>query len=635
MFNKKNPLPIHPFLFAISFILYQYNVNRDELSLFVIFKSVFVFLIVTALLLFLLKFLLKEIRKAAIVESSFLLLFFTYSGILNYLSGSAVGEFLGEGKNLAWCYVIVILVCFLGIKRRNSNFIGITKYLNLVSCLLILFQSVSIGSYKIKTSGFSSEESVKMQISDRSVINQSLQKPDIYYIILDGYGRSDILKEYLDCDNSAFISFLEKKGFYVANKSRSNYRITPYSLSSSLNMDYIQNMKIPIDDGSKAFSPMYKLIENNKVMRFLKSIGYRYVHFNSSSTITETNKHADIYINTTGFYREFDEMLINATMLKVFGFNLFNENNRRRLILLHNFNKLAEMPTIKGPNFVFAHFLMPHWPFLFDENGSALSDYRSKPKPHNMKSACQFLTFGNKKVIQAVKKILDTSVIPPIIIIQGDHGMEFVFQGVHPNGLELTEEFGILNAYYFPGAEKEKMYETISPVNSFRLIFDNYFGTNFGLLEDISYFSWYDPIKFIPVPEESSLVIGGIKKMSAGNAWKERLTEAIKKYPDFHEAYANLAYIYHEEKLYDKAIKFFKKSIEIKPDYHTYYVGLGDLYADLGRYQEAVETYKEGIKVSPKLWLLYFNLSIVNSKLGNYKEALKNMTKATRLKTGF
>ncbi|MBT73844.1 MAG: hypothetical protein CMQ15_17720 [Gammaproteobacteria bacterium] len=626
--------PIHPFLFAVSFIFYQYNVNRDELSLFVTLSPVFVASVVTALLLFLFRFLLKEFRKAAIIVSIFLILSFSYGGVLSYLSGSALGEILGEGKTFIWCSVIVILLCFLGIKKIQGNLYETTKYLNLVSCLLVFFQSVSIGSYKIKTSGFSAEKSVKMQISNKAVINQSSQTPDIYYIILDGYGRSDILKKYLDCDNSGFISFLEKKGFYVAKKSRSNYRITPYSLSSSFNMDYLRNMKIPTGDGSKDFSPMYELIENNRVMRFLKSLGYRYVHFNSSSTITETNKHADIYINTTGFYREFDEMLINTTMLKGFGFNLFNENNRRRKILLHNFDKLAEMPKIKGAKFVFAHFLMPHWPFLFDQNGNAQPEYKTKPIPQNMESACQFLTFGNKKVVQVLNKILERSATPPVIIIQGDHGMEFVFQGVHPNGLELTEEFGILNAYYLPNGVSEKLYETISPVNSFRLIFDNYFGTDFGLLEDISYFSWYDPIKFISVPDESSLLIAGIKKVSAGDAWKKRLTEAIKKYPDFHEAYANLAYIYHEEKLYAKAIRFFKKSIEIKPDYHTYYLGLGDLYADIERHQEAVETYKEGIKTNPKLWLFYFKLSKANSKLGNYKEALKNMTKATRLKTG-
>ena len=104
--------PIHPFLFAVSFIFYQYNVNRDELSLFVTLSPVFVASVVTALLLFLFRFLLKEFRKAAIIVSIFLILSFSYGGVLSYLSGSALGEILGEGKTFIWCSVIVILLCF-------------------------------------------------------------------------------------------------------------------------------------------------------------------------------------------------------------------------------------------------------------------------------------------------------------------------------------------------------------------------------------------------------------------------------------------------------------------------------------------------------------------------------------------
>jgi hypothetical protein len=45
-------------------------------------------------------------------------------------------------------------------------------------------------------------------------------------------------------------------------------------------------------------------------------------------------------------------------------------------------------------------------------------------------------------------------------------------------------------AYYFPGKDvSELAYPTMTPVNSFRLVFNTYFGGNFPLLEDTSYFS--------------------------------------------------------------------------------------------------------------------------------------------------
>ena len=67
----------------------------------------------------------------------------------------------------------------------------------------------------------------------------------------------------------------------------------------------------------------------------------------------------------------------------------------------------------------------------------------------------------------------------PIIIIQGDHGL---FSS------NLDWRFGILNAYYLPG-HNDLLYPKITPVNTFRLIFNSYFGTDYQLLPDISYYS--------------------------------------------------------------------------------------------------------------------------------------------------
>ena len=51
--------------------------------------------------------------------------------------------------------------------------------------------------------------------------------PDIYYIILDGYVRDDVLKDLFAYDNSGLIEYLRGRGFFVAEQSRSNYRKSP------------------------------------------------------------------------------------------------------------------------------------------------------------------------------------------------------------------------------------------------------------------------------------------------------------------------------------------------------------------------------------------------------------------------
>jgi len=48
----------------------------------------------------------------------------------------------------------------------------------------------------------------------------------------------------------------------------------------------------------------------------------------------------------------------------------------------------------------------------------------------------------------------------------------------------------ILNAYALPGVDPaQALYPSISPVNSFRVVLNRYFGTDLPLLEDRSYFA--------------------------------------------------------------------------------------------------------------------------------------------------
>ena len=78
-----------------------------------------------------------------------------------------------------------------------------------------------------------------------------------------------------------------------------------------------------------------------------------------------------------------------------------------------------------------------------------------------------------------IRQILDNSSIPPIIILQGDHG---------PNGSAPENLLPILNSYYFPGVGQGELYESITPVNSFRVLFSEYFGAGYDLLSDRSYY---------------------------------------------------------------------------------------------------------------------------------------------------
>ena len=132
-------------------------------------------------------------------------------------------------------------------------------------------------------------------------------------------------------------------------------------------------------------------------------------------------------------------------------------------------------PTLPTPKFVFIHIVAPHSPpFIFDANGNFTVSTAVDPALAND------LQFVNKRTLEAVQAIINKSLNPPIIIIQGDHGLDTEVRNAN------------LIAYYFPNGGAKALYPTITPVNSFRLVLNMYFGQNLPLLPDISYYSSYD-----------------------------------------------------------------------------------------------------------------------------------------------
>ena len=162
--------------------------------------------------------------------------------------------------------------------------------------------------------------------------------------------------------------------------------------------------------------------------------------------------------------------------------------------VLYKFDKLAEIPSIKEPTFVFSHMLIPHPPFVFDRNGNFISGEMVK-KRSNKENYIEQLIFTNKKVEELIDKLISNSEVSPIIILQADEGpfpRRYRIQGRDFNWkqaskTELRQKMGILNAYYLPDFDKNVLYPSITPVNSFRLILNHYFNTHYKLLPDKNY----------------------------------------------------------------------------------------------------------------------------------------------------
>ena len=119
--------------------------------------------------------------------------------------------------------------------------------------------------------------------------------------------------------------------------------------------------------------------------------------------------------------------------------------------------------------------MVPHDPFIFSPDGELIPEEKDMEKGY-----INSVKYLNSELLSIIDSILSTSDEPPIIIIQSDHGWP-----LSPKESRMP----ILNTYYLPAQSDVSLYETITPVNTFRLLFNTYLETNFDILEDISYYT--------------------------------------------------------------------------------------------------------------------------------------------------
>jgi hypothetical protein len=145
----------------------------------------------------------------------------------------------------------------------------------------------------------------------------------------------------------------------------------------------------------------------------------------------------------------------------------------------------------ESPKFVYAHFVAPHLPIVFGATGEAVTIPEDTDMATYEAAYRGEVIYLNQRILEIVREIIAVSANPPVIIIQGDHG---------DNKSESDYRMRILNAYYLPGVDRKKLYPSITPVNSFRLVFNEYFGGNYELLPDKSYFSdLQDPLNYTEI----------------------------------------------------------------------------------------------------------------------------------------
>jgi predicted RNA binding protein YcfA (HicA-like mRNA interferase family) len=443
---------------------------------------------ITLLLLLILKRTKLSYNAAAVFVTFFWVWFFLYASVRNFIIENNIFSFVGlaidRHRYFMPIWVMVLVLFSIIIIRRKSSYENAKNYFNVTGIVLLLLQigigMINYASYNLNITG--SKPSLETIVPNK-MMSPKESLPPVYYIVLDAYGGAPALNEIMDFDNHDFINYLEERGFYVAKNSHSNYSDTAYCMSSTLNMQYLPMVDPPKSDSGTitliSGIPYLEMMNSNQVVKFLESIGYTYVNLS-------VFENRSFYFKNASF-NSFNLELLKYSILGKIVIEDFVEGTLKREEILRQFKELENVPNLPGPTFVYAHILIPHEPYVFDRDGNEPSFVsRALLVAYKEKLYLDQLIFANKMTQKIIDKILAQSKKEPIIIVQGDHG---------PPAMGRNEEesrrlrMSILNAYYFPGGGSRRLYDSITPVNSFRIMLNYYFGQNLPLLVDESFFS--------------------------------------------------------------------------------------------------------------------------------------------------
>lgn len=459
------PVLALPFLVAVAPALHLWSANVATTGIDSVVPVLGLLLAVTAVALIGLSALTRDVPRSAITVALIWLPLLTFGYQLDAVAAAPRPEWHEPGLVLLNALLTVALtaVAWLRDVDRAARFGVIVAGLFIVTTLPGLAPGVSLAAP-----------------SQAQPTGQG-DGPDIYFIILDAYGRADVLERLYDYDNQPFLEGLRQRGFYVADGSYSNYAMTHLALASIMTMEYLPETA-PYDVPSVG-----RLIENAPAIQILRENGYRYVQFETEWFLTSKAPLADIVYRRGGFSSEFERAFFKTTL-----WGRVIPPPPRHAAVLDTLAELREVPAIPGPTFTFVHLLVPHPPFMFDESGNVIPYVDDIAASYDKAAYAAQLSYVNGEVTRAVDYIVEHSDREPVVIVQGDHGPALTILTQTDEQVIQWERHGILNAMLVPEEVRSDLYPSISPVNTFRVLLRELVDADTPSLPDRSFYNWYD-----------------------------------------------------------------------------------------------------------------------------------------------
>ena len=445
-------LIIFPFLLAFfpSWILilknYDELIFQDILiSLAIVSVSIIIWIVIRKII--------KNGNKAALITGVGVVFFFYFGYVQDALKGILVSNIpVNKTSILVPISIIIFIILTVYFIKSKNNFESIIKIANVVSITLILVVCVQF-----------------------IIPGASAEKPNVYHIILDEYTDNEILTKKFGYNNEKFLEFLNNNGFYMHDKLFSAFGGTVKELNVILNMEYPKKLRWMSED--------YESLNNNKVMSIFSNQDYSVIETNSMMRWKNfSDVDTKLCYDTNFINSEFLDQVLGKSIIRYF-LEKYQQDTRRDTVRC-TFDVLNEI-TLKtdGPKYVFSHVYVPHPPFLFGPNGENVIPDRREISGlqswENPQGYVNQLIYATNEITVVIKNIVKNDP-NAIIIVQGDTGTLTGTDISKKTMKEIYQAHSILYAVRIPDVEDS---DYMIPVNTYRIIFNNYFNMNYDYLE--------------------------------------------------------------------------------------------------------------------------------------------------------
>lgn len=474
-----------PLLVSIYPVVFLYAYNQDMLSMRQLFLPLSFALLLAVFFLGSFSLIMRSILKGSLAAACSLLIFWNYDLIFQVIR--AVISMRERYILLFIALILLLLIVLIWRAKKIERLEIISTVMLVMASFLILINLVTIiPGEVIKQRAMAGQ--AEMQQNSEANLALKTGGPDFYLLMFDEYARLDTIEAEWGYDNSAFREHLRNEAFFIADKSKVKHPATVRTMPELLNLEYFR------PDLSEA--ELVALYYNNLLYSFFNERGYDLYFLDGYNHPLKRNippyvvtvSYADIYRSDDSFLNDaFSALLFSRTIASPFEHRLgidqrgalFYYGNKGFFDLLKN-----SIPLEESPKFIFAHINTPHLPYVFDRDGN-FTDNKTHFYEHERYSREElkemyleqyiYATAVMKDIIKAIKAQSEDV----IIIIQSDHGPRPSSAG----NSDLKDAYKVFNAIYFPDGDYSLLSEDISPVNTMRVVLNQFFGEELELLE--------------------------------------------------------------------------------------------------------------------------------------------------------